>query len=128
AISWPFLHETNEDIYKSASKATATADEAQPKDTAAREPLLKRTPTVAIAGVVPRYAAWYCIFGVGCISFHAILFDEIYPIFAASAHHHGLQFTSSNIAVSLSIMGPIICLAQLVLYPMLNDRFSSLTL
>lgn len=63
-----------------------------------------------------------------CISFHAIIFDEIYPIFAASARHHGLQFTSSNIAASLSIMGPVICVAQLVLYPMLHNRFSPLAL
>lgn len=65
AISWPFLHETNENIHKSSSKATAAADETQPEDATAREPLLKGTPPVAIADVVPRNAAWYCIFGVG---------------------------------------------------------------
>jgi len=40
----------------------------------------------------------------------------------------GLNFTSANIATSLSLMGPVIFLAQLVLFPLLSKRFSALVL
>lgn len=65
---------------------------------------------------------------LSCLSLHAIIFDEIYPIFAASPRQNGLQFSSKDIAASLSVMGPIILVVQLLLYPYLNDHFSSLSL
>lgn len=62
-----------------------------------------------------------------CIAFHAIIFDEIYPIFAASPGGVGLGFSSPDIATSLSLMGPVILVAQLILFPFLSNRFSALT-
>ena len=62
------------------------------------------------------------------ISFHAIIFDEIYAVFAATSGAAGLGFSSGDIAFSLSLMGPCILVAQLVLFPHLNNCFSTLTL
>ena len=62
------------------------------------------------------------------MSFHAIIFDEVYPIFAATGHGRGLDFTSNKIAVSLSLMGPVVFIAALLLFPLLYDRCSALTL
>lgn len=62
------------------------------------------------------------------ISFHAIIFDETYAVFAATPNPAGLSFTSNDIAFSLSLMGPVILIAQLVLFPFLCRYFSALGL
>lgn len=63
-----------------------------------------------------------------CISFHAIIFDETYAVFAATSNPAGLSFSSKDIALSLSLMGPVILIAQLVLFPFLCRYFSALGL
>ncbi|KAL9005171.1 MAG: hypothetical protein Q9188_002045 [Gyalolechia gomerana] len=123
-ISWAALDETNQDIRHPLPKPVP-----RPADEQAREqdPLLT-TPKVTTPEVQPKSSIWYCILGIACLSLHAIIFDEIYPIFAASPSQNGLQFSSKDIAASLSVMGPIILVVQLLLYPYLNDHFSSLSL
>ena len=62
------------------------------------------------------------------ISFHAIIFDEAYAVFAATPNPAGLSFTSNDIALSLSLMRPVILITQVVLFPLLCRYFSALGL
>lgn len=60
---------------------------------------------------------------------HAIAFDEGLPVFLAfPTRPQGLGFTSSQIATTLSAMGPVLLLAQFVGYPMLSSRFRPSTI
>ena len=58
------------------------------------------------------------------------MFDEGYVIFAATPKSTGagLGFSAPEIASSLSLMGPTIFIVQLVGFPLLNSRFTTLTL
>lgn len=49
-------------------------------------------------------------------------------MFAATGNGKGLGLDSQKIAISLSIMGPMVLLAALVVFPLLSRRFSALTL
>ena len=56
------------------------------------------------------------------------MFDESYPVFAATPNPGGLSFTSSEIAFSICLMGPVIFIAQLLLFPLICGHFSALGL
>lgn len=64
------------------------------------------------------------------ISLHCIIFDEGFSLFTASSLETGtgLGFRPKDIATSLSLMGPVIFIAQLWGYPFLNSRLDTLKL
>ncbi|KAF3910621.1 hypothetical protein ABW21_db0204466 [Orbilia brochopaga] len=74
--------------------------------------------------------AFWCIVGGSLMCFHSIIFDELFPLFAAAATkgNVGLGYTAGQIASSLSIMGFFIFFAQLVLYPTVNKYVTTLGL
>ncbi|KAK6359049.1 hypothetical protein TWF696_000220 [Orbilia brochopaga] len=75
-------------------------------------------------------AALWCVVGGSIMSFHSIIFDELFPLFAAagSEGNVGLGYTAGQIASSLSTMGIFIFIAQLLLYPILNRYLTTLGL
>ena len=60
------------------------------------------------------------------LSFHAVIFDETYPILASTLPPNGLGFKASEIGFTLSIMGPVVVATALLLFPVLSRRFSVL--
>lgn len=64
------------------------------------------------------------------ISLHTIMFDEVYALFAASDFDRGtgLSFHPKEIALSLSILGPVVFFVQLYVYPKLNSSFDTIKL
>ncbi|CAG8950776.1 hypothetical protein HYFRA_00002990 [Hymenoscyphus fraxineus] len=69
-----------------------------------------------------------CVTSLGLLSLQAIIFDENYPIFASTPPPNGLGFTSSEIGLTLSVMGPIVLGSSLVIFPFLNNRVSTVRL
>ncbi|KAL8951308.1 MAG: hypothetical protein Q9222_002707 [Ikaeria aurantiellina] len=67
-----------------------------------------------------------CVLILGLLAFHSIVFDEIYPIFASTPPPSGLGFTPSEIGLTLSVMGPIVLVAALSVFPYLNAHYSTL--
>lgn len=60
------------------------------------------------------------------LSIHAIVFDENFPIIASSPSPYGLNQTPSEIGLTLSVMGPIVLVAALSIFPLLNARYPAL--
>ncbi|KAF3916105.1 hypothetical protein AA313_de0200239 [Arthrobotrys entomopaga] len=75
-------------------------------------------------------AAFWCIVGASLMCFHSIIFDELFPLFAAASSEGnvGLGYDASQIASSLSLMGGFIFISQLILYPILNKHSTTLHL
>ncbi|KAK6541945.1 hypothetical protein TWF694_007717 [Orbilia ellipsospora] len=75
-------------------------------------------------------AAFWCIVGASIMCLHSIIFDELFPLFAAASSEGnvGLGYSASQIASCLSLMGGFIFLSQLVLYPILNKHSTTLNL
>ncbi|EPS39328.1 hypothetical protein H072_6931 [Dactylellina haptotyla CBS 200.50] len=130
-----FLNETNEAVWKQSEIFP------EPEVDDERQPLLS-TPTPAYDGNTPiledgieekakiEPTAFWCIFCASIMCLHSIIFDELFPLFAAASSdgNVGLGYTASQIASALSLMGIVIFFAQLVLYPLLNVRFNTLSL
>ncbi|KAF8242159.1 MFS general substrate transporter [Wilcoxina mikolae CBS 423.85] len=98
------------------------------KDVAA-EPLIpgKPEPSLRSSSMKPPLL---CIATAGLLSFHAIAFDEIFPIFAATVEpsNAGLSLQPEIIATLLSGMGFVILSTLLFGYTWLNKRISTLSL
>ncbi|GIZ45926.1 hypothetical protein CKM354_000907200 [Cercospora kikuchii] len=69
-------------------------------------------------------AVFLIIMGQGILALHAVVFDEMYPVIAASAPPIGYGFTAKQIARSLLVLGPFAIFTQLVCYPWLSKRVS----
>ena len=128
-ISIFLLEETNENVRtQTLLPRPSGSEEAQET-----EPLLGRSPKndqkEQVLLTKPMIAL---VVGIFFMCLHAIAFDEGLPVFLASPSTSippvGLGFTSSQIARTLSCMGPVLVLAQFVGYPILSRRFSPLSL
>ncbi|GAB5591317.1 hypothetical protein Unana1_06217 [Umbelopsis nana] len=63
------------------------------------------------------------------LAFHAMIFDELFSLFAVALPEiGGLGWTSPDLAISLALMGIVQLVAQFLLYPMINARISTMTL
>ncbi|KAI9803986.1 MAG: hypothetical protein M1833_000267 [Piccolia ochrophora] len=130
--SFFLLEETNQLVIEGASTTNPGATEAGEEDPLIESPRsgeasLRDEAKEEVHSTATTVA---CMLGVLFLSFHAIIFDEVYAMFAATSAESGagLGFTPANIASSLSLMGPVIFIAQLVGFPFLNARFSTLVL
>ncbi|KAF8536172.1 major facilitator superfamily domain-containing protein [Trichophaea hybrida] len=98
---------------------------------AAAEPLIPgkppRGPSLRSSSMKPPLL---CIATAGLLSLHAIAFDEIFPIFAATREpsNAGLSLKPKIIAILLSGMGFVILSTLLFGYTWLNKRISTLSL
>ncbi|KAI9591300.1 major facilitator superfamily domain-containing protein [Syncephalis fuscata] len=67
---------------------------------------------------------WAPIVAGGALAFQSIIFDEIFPIWAATPIIlGGLNFSSNNIGATLSAAGVFTLFVQLFLFPSLERRF-----
>ena len=82
-----------------------------------------------MSGVLHRvYFESFANIDTSCVALHAIIFDEIFPVYAAQASPNGLGFSAHDIAAALAAAAPVIFLTQLVLFPMLMRRLATTTL
>ncbi|KAI9484028.1 MAG: major facilitator superfamily domain-containing protein [Benjaminiella poitrasii] len=74
-------------------------------------------------------ASYIIILSYSIFSFHAMIFDEVLPLyFTAPPYAGGLGFTAAEFAKVLSFFGIIQLIIQFVIYPKLTKRFSTLIL
>ncbi|KAF7507756.1 hypothetical protein GJ744_010185 [Endocarpon pusillum] len=126
-----FLEETNEKLLVKETKIMEE-DSIDTEYTSLLGPDLPASPSVArvVEETNTSKEVLVLVAATSLISLHGIIFDEGFSLFTASSLETGtgLGFRPKDIATSLSLMGPVIFIAQLWGYPFLNSRLDTLKL